>query len=717
MINRREFIKTVAATGGGFALSVYLPAVSAGEQADALLDGWSPWLFITVNDANVLEITSYKQEIGQGTSTAVAMFVAEELGADWNLVAVKPASLDQHARDSLGKRSIRWGASVGGSGGARFSWIPMREAGAAVRHMFIEAAATRWQVNKQQCRIESSVVYGPQGQALTLAELADDAANVPVPDKVTLKPDSAMTLIGKSVSNLRQKDYVTGAMQYTIDIQLPGMVYAAIERCPVFHGKVKSFNDRKARAMPGVLDIIEIPSLVATGGESSRAGVAVIAQSTWQAFEARKALEIEWDYGSLGGKTVASIEKQINDTAPSEATVRHQTGDIERAFKQAKEIVSAQYTNHYQEHGHIEPMVAVAHYHQGKLDLWAPVQAAKHTADSVADTVGIPAENITLHCRQAGGSFGRKYARDYTNEVAYLARRCEGPVKLTWTREDCTQNGEYHPFRHTQLQAAIDDHGDVSGVRVNTFETSRRRVAFAIPYRFANYRHSAVNVETLVELGAWRSVHEHRTAFAIESFIDELAHHLSQDPIALRLTMIPDPSSLKRENLRTRAQRAKHVLEHPLTQQHWQQKLPAGYGKGIALGKMNETLVAQIATVRYHDNRYTVEKVFCIADSGKVFNPQMAKGQLEGSILWALAAAMDGGIDFELGRVRQSNFHDNPIVRFADTPQMQIHLLESDGPVGGFGEPGVPPLAPAVLNACYAASGKRMRTIPMKWHT
>jgi len=723
-MNRRRFLKAAGGLGGAFSLAVYSKSATADMiVADMVvsaptglpvLDGFSPWIFIDVGDDNKIALTHYKLEMGQGTSTGLAMIFADELGADFKDVSLKSATMDDAAR-SQSFRDKRWGDGTGGSGGQTSAWQGMLESGAAVRHMFLQAAAKRWSVSPGLCRIESSIIHGPGDVTLTLGALAQEAASsrIPEPSELKLKSAKEHTIIGKSQSNLYQKDYVTGAKKYTMDTVLPGMVYAAIARCPVYNGKLVSFDDSKARAMPGVLDVIEVPGWSHQGDDRSRAGVAVIAKSTWQAFQAKEALIIKWNFGSNASRSLDTIGKELS-TLPESARKEVQSqGDFDRAFANANSSLEAEYTSHYQENATMEPLVAVAHQKDGKMEVWAPCQWAGGVAKDIAAATTIKREDITVHLQSAGGSFGRKYHLDYTTEVGFLAARRSDPVMLTWTREDCMQAGLYHSYARYSCRAAFDKKNTIVGTRIDMYGGSRHILE---DYRLGpNIKITTSEIDPLLGTGAWRAVTEHRNTLARECFIDEIASYLSQDPIDYRLARLRDPATIENPDQRLRIERAFNVLREVRERSEWDKPLKPGYARGVALSPFGNTYVAEVATVRIYDGGFKVEKVVCVADSGEVLNPQAAKGQLEGSIIWALSALIHGGIDVQDGQVQQSNFHDYPVLRIDETPEMEIYLLESKGPRGGFGEPGVPPLAPAVLNAYFAATGKRVRTIPMRW--
>lgn len=718
-INRRHFIKLMSGSAGAFVVGIYVNAEQTNNKTQSpVLDGLNPWALISIFPDNRIDIGILKQEIGQGTSTGVAMLLADEIGANWELISIHSVSLDYDMRQAT---KALWGEGVGGSGSISRAWTPMREAGAAIRMMFLSAAAKKWGVESANCKIENGIVHGADGRQLPLGELANAASKLEVPKSVELKPEHNLKVIGSSKANLYLHKHVTGSLPYAGDITLPNMGYAAIARCPVYQGKLNSFDAREVKKMPGVLDVFEIPGDAGTiQGTSSRGGVVVIADSTWRAYKARDALKIEWDFGELEDANLNSFQEEIKKHFAGErkkAGGWGESGNVDNAFASASEFVEGEYTSHYQEHALMEPMVAVAHYHKNTLELWAPVQEARSIAEAIERSVGIPQQKIIVHCCPAGGSFGRKYSRDYTNEAAYIATKFPHPIKLMWSREDCTQYGHYHPFIHFKIKASLDKNKRLSGILVDQYKASRPGEVWPVGllYGIPNVSNLVSNLTMQVESGAWRSVVAHLNCFALESFIDEAAHRAGADPLQYRIDLLPKPEDVGDLRWRTIITRAHRVLHAVRDLSKWGSELPKGSAQGVALCEFNNTLSAQVATVRVVDGELHVDKVDCVTDSGRVLNPQMASGQIEGSVIWALSALQVGGIEVQDGRVVQSNFHDNPILRIDEIPEINVKLLESDGAIGGFGEPGVPPLAPAVLNAWYVASGKRIRTLPMRW--
>lgn len=721
-MNRRCFIKSATGAAGSLVLGVYLskPGALASEavtEKSPIWEGYSPWLVVAVTPENRIIIKGFKQEIGQGSSTGAAMIFADELGADWDLVSIESGTYDSRRRaETAGKG---WGDWVGGSSAIRYAWGPLREAGAAIREMLILAAARQWGIAALDCQIEKSFVIGPAGQRGALGEFATLASEIDVPQTVPLKPDSELKIIGKSYANLYQEKHVTGSLEYTINLDLPDMVHAAIARCPVFMGKVKSFDASKARSMPGVIDVFEIPEFDGGSfGNYARAGVAVVADSTWRAFKARDALEIEWDLGPNRDGSFDTIRKEIEemDSGAMESIV--DAGDVD-ALRNAEglSLFEASYTSHLQEHGLMEPLGAVAHHHDDLMEVWAPIQFADRAAASVEQRTGIPQEKIIIHGRPAGGSFGRRYNCDYIHEVSFLAMKIDRPVKLTWTHEDGAQMGNYHPFTHFKMKAFLEDGKRPIGMNVDQFKmTSERWWGFSNKYDVPNFRVRGARLRRIVDLGPWRSVAEHLNTFSLECFIDELAHFSGIDPMDYREMYMKNPAAEEDANWGLLVGRAMRVLREVRVLSEWDSvTLPEGKGRGVAIGRFNNTLVAEVVTVDTRGGKLVVEKVDCVSDSGKILNPQMASGQLEGGILWGLTAVIHGGIEVRDGRVVESNYHDRPLMRFDESPHMNIRMLESDGEVGGFGESVVPAAGPALLNAYYDATGKRIRSIPMKW--
>ncbi len=716
-MNRRQFLKVSALAGGGLLLESRLTQVLAqGAPASKLAEGLPPWLMVSISTDNLITLSLGTFEMGQSAQTGLAQIFAEELGADWKNIQVNQRVYDQSSHEFY---TTQFGLPTGGSSSIWRIWQPAREAGAVIRELLKQEAANRWTQNVSDVDLkESFVVSKLDGRRLSMGALSTAAASLTVPETVELKNKKDFRIIGKELANLKTEEMVNGHTTYGIDKELPGMLYASIERCPWHLGTLVSVDKRAALAVPGVVDIVELAGQNESDPNyNTKAGVAVVATSTWAAMQGRKALLIEWDAGkNAKASTAALIESTKPENYTGETTSLTGWGDVDAGFESAKELIEAEYINHYQAHACMEPLNATALFEYGKLQLWTGTQGPTRDALGISKALSIPQENITVDVLQAGGSFGRRYHVDFSVEAALIAQAMPGKtVKLTWTREDTIQNDYYHPFAVYRFKAALDENNDIDCCQIDEFRDGQDWPS--LNYGPRNFRIRLNPIEQILKIGAWRSVVEHRMAFAQECFMDELATCAERDPIEFRLAQLrkqitntPD----ERADDKLFLNRAIHVLEKVASMSGWGNQLPEGVGQGIALSRFGRTVVAEVAEVSVNKGQVTVHKVYCATDSGVVINPQLAKGQVEGSIIWALTALLKGGIDVIDGQVVQSNFHDYQILRMNEIPEFHIELLESDGPIGGFGEPATPPLAPAVLNAIFAATGNRVRSLPLR---
>lgn len=717
-VTRRSFLKIGSLIGGGLVLKAYwLPAASAqGTPADAAA---SPWLLVEFSPDGTLLIKLSKMEMGQSAPTGIAMLFAEEVGADWDKVRVTQLP---YAVETQSLYDSPMGGSTGGSSTVSSQWEPIRKAGASVREMLIQAATSQWNAPADECEArDGAVVHRPSGRRAPFAELASAAAALPVPQDPALKDRSAFTLIGKPMPNARNRELCAGAAPYGINVRLPGMVYAAVHRCPVRYGKLVSFDDAAARAVPGVIDVVSIsgqpPS--ATLFVESKPGVAVVADSTWAAFQGKRALVAEWDEGEYASANVDTLRERCARRDFLKTEIKNDFGDPEAAFAKTKRIHEATYETNFQAHASMEPLNATARIDGDRVEVWTSTQDSKAHAQAIAELLGIPIENVTLHSLVAGGSFGRRIWLDFVFEAVLIAKAVKRPVKVTWTREDEIQHDYFHPYERSVWRAGLDDDNYLSAL-TNDFAVVGTPAFWWIlhwaylPYGIPNNKVTANLLKEPVATGAWRSVTEHLGAFSEECFIDEMAALAGEDPYRFRLKHARRAvATFQGEDYwRRMTQRARDVLESVPRFVDWEGSLPENRGRGMAISKFGSTVVLQVAEVEVERGDFFVRKVDAIVAPGIVVNPQLAENQIEGAIIWALSALKYGKLTLENGRIQETNFDRLHLLRIGETPEMRVHFLEDDGPMGGIGEPGVPATAPAVLNAIFAASGKRVRTLP-----
>jgi isoquinoline 1-oxidoreductase subunit beta len=634
------------------------------------------------------------------------MIVADELDADFDAVRIEQAP----ANPKLYANPVTGSQSYGGSRGVRDHLDMLRKAGAAARQMLREAAAQEWGVPLSEVETEPGVViHRPSGRRLLYGQLVDRAQALPVPQNPTLKTKAEFRYIGKDRHRVDVPPKVNGQAVYGIDVKVPGMLVASIERCPVVAGgKVKRVDDTATRAVPGVKQVLTVTS-----------GVAVVAETFWAALQGRKALKIEWDEGSLAAVSSPMITREYEAAARQSGQVARNDGDAEKELGGGGKLVEATYQVPFLEHACMEPMNATAHVTREECIVWAPTQNPGGTQQTASRLTGIPLERVTVHTTLLGGGFGRRGELDFVVDAVEVAKGVGVPVKVMWTREDDMTHGFYRPATYNVFRASLDAQGAPTawftrvvgpGIVIqkgrapagsidNAAMEGVRNHAYAIP----NVRVEWVNKDLGVPLGFWRSVGPSQNAFIVESFVDELAHAAGKDPYEYR------------RGLLGKAPRHKAVLELVASKAGWGSPLPAGRGRGIAVCFSYGSYAAHVAEVAVADDgTVRVDRVVCAIDCGIAVNPDQVKAQMEGGVVYALTAALFGEITVDQGRVQQSNFHNYPMLRMAQTPVTEVHILDSGEAPGGLGEPGVPTVAPAVTNAIFAATGKRVRRLPIR---
>jgi isoquinoline 1-oxidoreductase beta subunit len=670
-LSRRKFLKATVAAGAGLTIGIYLsgcqgsptpppsptsPPEPAGTAEPAAIPQGAgllePNVYLTVDKRGTVTIRSFRSEMGQGIRTAIAMIVAEELDVEWAAVRIEQSPTDPAYGEQV----------TGGSVSISRHWMTLRQAGGAARQMLATAAANRWGVEAASCLTRSGEVIHPDGeQRLPYGELVTAAAELPIParQEVQLKDPQDFRIIGTPVPLYDAPQIVKGSTMYGSDVSVPNMLYATVARCPEFGGKVGSFQATPARAVAGVHDVIQIDS-----------GIAVVADNTWAAIQGRAALDITWQAGNFADWDSASIRQLSAENSP-------QPGDAAAGGGAA---LDAAYDIPYLAHATMEPMTCVADVQADRCEVWAPTQNPQSAKRRAASITGLPEEAIIVHVPHIGGGFGRRLKVDYVVEAVQISQAVGAPIKLVWTREDDIQHDYYHPLSYTYVRAELDDTG-----RPTTMPKVRSRpMLLGIP------------------TGYWRSVENFTEAFARESFLDEIAAQNGLDPYELRQALLPA--------------RASAVVDLAATQAGWGSPLPDGWGRGIAYyATHGVTHVAQVAEVSVTSNgTVQVHRVVCAVDCGTVVNPDTVKAQMEGGVVFGLTAALKAGITIEAGRTQQSNFHDYPLLRMDEMPVVEVHIVPSDERPSGIGEMGVPPIAPAVANAIFAATGKRLRRLPIR---
>ena len=698
MSTRRAFLKTSAAATGGLLIGIYFPDVTGGAVVDAQFGppgggAITPHAFIRIGTDDLVTLTIHKPDNGQGTETSIAQILAEELDCDWSRIRTEFAPIN----------AALYGGALQGTFGSlaiRTTYDPMRRTGAAARDMLMQAAATRWGIDKAQCRTENGAVVNTVTNArLSYGSLADAAAKLPVPANVALKDPAQFRLIGKPLQRVDTPAKVTGKATFGIDVRLPGMLYAVVARSAVFGGKVARFDGTRAKAVPGVTHVVEIPQ-----------GIAVVASNTWAAMEGRRALQIEWDEGPNAALTAAGIrETLIGLTSKAGGGMAEQHGDFDKAIAGAGQPIEAVYEAPYLAHARLEPHACVARIADGICEIWTGTQIPGQAHGTAVQASGLRPEQVKVHTTYMGGSYGSRGGGAFVAEAVEVAKAVKSPVKLTYSRDDELQHDLYRPASAVRFVAALDSDGWPAAwfarIACPTWIGLRNGVARESVEGIAEYDIPNVKVEyhdpqLPIPTGYWRSVGLSQNTFFAESFVDELAARGRKDPVELR------------RRLYAKSPRLLGVLNLAAEKAHWGTPLPPGRFRGIAAVAGFGSFNAQVAEVSIDQGRVRVHRVVCAVDCGRVINPTGVIQQAQGAMVYGLSAALRGNITIDRGRVVESNFHQYEPLRMHEMPVVDVHIVSSTAAPGGMGELTTPPIAAAVGNAIYAATGKRIRRLP-----
>jgi isoquinoline 1-oxidoreductase beta subunit len=711
-LERREFLKVTALAGGGILLSADLGVAEASRDAWAFM----PNPFIRIGADGSVTLIAKNPECGQGIKNMLPMLIADELDVDWKQIKIEQADADE----------ARYGAQVaGGSTATPQNWEPMRRVGAAGRELMVRAAAETWGVPAEQCSTASgAVLHAASGRSLSYGQLVARAATVPAPDlkAVKLKDAKDYRVIGQSTRGLDIPKIVTGQPLYGIDVKVPGMLCGVFEKCPVFGGKVVSANLDEVRKLPGVKHAIVVEGT--TNLEGLMPGVAILADSWWTAQSAREKLKVTWDEGATASQSSEEFARKAAELATKPAgKVLRNDGDVAAAFQGAS-VVEAAYVYPFISHATLEPQNCTAHFKDGKVEFWAPTQLPQPGRRLVATTLGIAESDMTIHMMRIGGGFGRRLRNDYMVEAAWISRAVGAPVKLVWTREDDMRHDFYRPAGYHFLKGKVDggklvawhDHF-VSFGDGERFASSAGISDSEFPARFVpNFRLETTMMPCGVPTGPLRAPGSNALAFVFQSFIDELAVAAGVDPVTFRLTLLGEPRLVTNPDGRAgyHAGRMSGVVKLVAEKSGWGKRtLPKGHGLGIGFHFSHQGYFAEVAEVSVDAGALKVHKVWVAGDVGStIINPSNAVNNVQGSVIDGISE-MSQEITIERGRTVQSNFHDHPLIRMTEAPQVEVHFLKSDFPPTGIGEPALPPAIPAVANAIYAATGKRVRRLPL----
>ena len=703
--SRRNFLKTTAVTSlatSGFMFGIALPSTQA--IAAGLVHTPNAWVHIA--DDNTITLLSARSEMGQGVYTSMPMLIAEELNVDLKTikVAIAPPNAKLYGNPLLGGPQL-----TGGSTSVRDGWEKLRIAGAQVREMLISAAATKWNVDRSTLRAEKGMVLwgtGAGGKKATYGSLAEAASKLPVPEKVALKDPKDFTIVGKRTKRLDTPAKTNGTAVFGIDVKMPGMVYAALEQCPVIGGTVVSFDASKAKSMPGVIDLVQIPD-----------GVAVVANSWWRANMARKALTIVWNEGAGAALDENSMLAGIRAASKTGKPLPIKAvGDAEAVIAASNKVVRAEYVSQLLSHAPLEPMNFTAFYDKGKVTLIGPTQWQDAAQGEVAKAVGAKVEDVSLTTTFLGGGFGRRIDIDFIIQAAQISKAVGKPVKLVWSREDDMTHDFYRPQSVSTMAASLGADGKPTAMTYRLTSQSVTGRVFGLPgevqdplmteaaiagYEIPATKHDTVKHDAGLRVGYWRSVSHALNVFANEGFVDELAAAAGQDPYAYRLSML------------SKEPRYANVLKMVADKAGWGKALPAGRAHGIALMEGYGTYMAMVAEISLVGGEVKVHKVTIASDAGHMVNPDTVEAQIQSSVVFGLGAAVMQQITLVKGRVQQTNYGAFPVVRMNEVPVMDIMLVQSTEKPGGIGEPATALVAPAIANAVFKLTGKRMRSLPM----
>lgn len=703
LVDRRDFLRGAAVLSGGLVIAISLPActrkpAAAGPAAPVDLNAW-----LQVGTDGRVRFYCDKSEMGQGVYTALPMLVAEELGIPADAIHVEFAPPGPQFTNNLLGTQI-----TGGSTSVRDAWVKLRTAGAQAREMLVAAACTEWGIGREGCRVEAGEVVSPRGDRLAFGAVAEAAGKLPVPANVALKPAKDFTVIGKPQKRLDTASKVDGSARYGIDVRLEGMLYAALAQPPVLGGKVKSFDATAAKALPGVVDVVQTDS-----------GIAVVADSWWRARKGRDALKVQWDAGPNARLDNANILRGLKAAAPAVGKVARNDGDVEAALRSGK-VVRAEYELPLLAHATLEPQNCTASVTADGCEIYAPTQIQVVAQATAAAAAGLPPEKVQVHTTFLGGGFGRRLEVDFIPAAVQASKAVGKPVKLLWTREDDTTHDAYRPPAFDKVAASLGTDGKPTAWHLHLTSpsiTARMFPAvvenavdgFAIeaaanyPYEVPNVRVTYNRHEIGINVGYWRSVSHALNCFVAESFMDELATEAGKDPVEYRLSLLE------------KQPRYAAVLKLAAKQANYSTP-PAGHHFGVALMEGYNTYLAMIADITVEAGKVKVHALHCALDCGQAVNPDIVLAQVEGSAMFGLTAALWGQIDLVNGQVKQTNFHEYRLLRINEAPQVKVYLVQSDAEPGGIGEPATALVAPAIANAVFRATGKRHRSLPFARH-
>lgn len=707
-INRRNFLRLTSLTGAGLVMGMGLKADGSSiiENLGTTTNAFELSPLVMIDQSGLVTIFNTKPEIGQGTYQSIPALIAEELEVPMDKIVIKQTG---------GEKKYGPGQFVGGSSSVRTNYANLRKVGATAKAMLLNAASQQWNVPVSECYAENAtVIHQPSGKSIGYGALAEAASKLEAPKNPTLKDPKDFKILGKSAKRPDIPMKVDGSAKFGIDASVPGMVYASIERCKVFGSKLISFDATAAKKVKGV---IAVETCERIHGVYKSEGVAVIAENYWAAVQGRKALVIQWDHQGNESFNSKDYAQSLRDAAKKEGAIEHQQGDFDKAFAEAPVQLTAFYETPVVSHSPIEPMNCLASWKpNNQLEIWTSTQVPGSVMNDFSRIYGVKQEDLKLHVLFNGGGFGRRLYPDNIHEAVQLSKKIGKPVKSIWTREDDTHQGPFRPMTFSAMKGALDAKGKAIAFQhkvisptldmkkdydVTKADGTMTEGISEQKYEIEHMKNLYVHHYLHVPVAAWRAVTSTTLAFSHECFLDEMAVAAKKDPMAFRLGMLTKESDTK------------NILTKLKEVSNWDKKLPAGWGRGVAQYEFFAGQAGFVIEVSKKGTGVKIEKVYAVIDLGTVVNPDNTRAQVEGAAVMALTAAIKGGITFDKGATVQSNFHNNPLVRINEMPKVEVHILANGGnKIKGVGEPGLPPFAPALCNAIYAATGKRIRQLP-----
>ncbi len=702
-VDRRDFIKVISTAGSGLVLGLYLPSTNKLIGKPVATTLFEPNVWITVQPDNLVKILVAKSEMGQGVLTSLPMIIAEEMDLDFSKVVIEKAPAN--------KKKYGW-QMTGGSNSVSGGYKKLRKAGATAREMLVMAASDEWGVSTSECKTQNGIVINKRtGKELSYGDLAEKASQQKVPKKPVLKDKKDFSIIGQNIKRTDTFSKVNGTAQFGMDVQLEGMVYATVIHSPVFGGKLKSYNKASVSDISDIIKIFEIES-----------GLAIVTKNTWAGLKASKQIKIKWDEGDAAGLDDEKIRKDLIEASKEKGSVVRKEGNVKNALKSSNNIIKALYESPLQAHATMEPMNCTAYVQRDKCEVWAGTQDPNGARKIATKITGLSKKQVEVNVTFLGGGFGRRAFNDYVSEAVEISNEMKKPVKMIWSREEDMQHDYYRPSSVHVMVGAFDQNNNITTFKHRIvapsilftqivkmpFHFKEKADIIAVegakhlPYEIPNMQVDYQMTETPIPLGWWRSVYNSQNAFATECFMDELAEKAGKDPVQFRLDLLPNSS------------RDVGVIKMVVEKSGWYDFQNGSTYQGISCHKSFGTWVAQVARVSIENKKVKVHEVFAAVDCGTVINPAIVKAQISSAIIFGLSATLKSKITMKNGRVTQSNFDDFEVLRMNESPKIHVYLAENDKAPKGVGEPGLPPIAPAVVNAVYAATGNRIRNLPIQ---